>query len=105
MQEGERRLAAIMFTDMVGFTALGQRNESLALVVVEEQRKLLRPIFGIHNGREIKTIGDAFLVMFPSALQATMCAYDIQRATRDYNISVPEERKITSGLGFIWATW
>ena len=88
-----------MFTDMVGFTALGQQNETLSLALVSEQRKLLRPIFKRHNGREIKTIGDGFLVEFPSALEATRCAYDIQRATREFNISLSEDQRIQLRVG------
>jgi adenylate cyclase len=88
-----------MFTDMVGYTALGQRNESLSLALVEEQKKLIRSILEKHNGREVKTMGDAFLMEFPNALDAVRCAYDIQRATREFNISMPESSRIHLRVG------
>jgi len=99
LPEGERRLAAIMFTDMIGYTALGQRNESLSLTLVDEQRKLIRPILARHNGREVKTIGDGFLVEFPNAVDAVRCAYDIQRAVREFNLSLAPDKRVHLRVG------
>jgi TolB-like protein/Flp pilus assembly protein TadD len=99
LPEGERKLAAIMFTDMVGYTALGQKNESLSLALVEEQRKQIRPILKRHNGREVKTIGDAFLVEFPNAIDAVRCGYDIQRTVREFNLSLAPESRIHLRIG------
>ncbi len=99
MERGGRRLAAVMFTDMVGYSALGQHDEPLSLVLLEEYRNLARPIFRRHNGREVKTMGDAFLVEFQSALEAVRCAYDIQRAARELNFSLPNEKRMRLRIG------
>ncbi len=94
-----RRLAAIMFTDMVGYSALSQKNEALALDLLNEHRDLLRKVFAQHDGREIEAVGDGFFVEFPSALEAARCAVDIQRALHDRNDSVPPEHRIVVRVG------
>ncbi len=95
----QRKLAAIMFTDMVGYSALSQRNETLALELLAENQRLLRTQFPLFNGREVKTTGDGFLVEFPSALQATQCAVEIQRAVVARNSTQPGERHIHVRIG------
>ncbi len=95
----QRKLAAIMFTDMVGYSALSQRNESLALELLEEHRQLLREIFPRFNGTEIKTIGDAFLIEFNSALEAAQCAIEIQRTLAKRNHDVTADRRIELKIG------
>src|SRR5216117_726486 len=90
----QRKLAAIMFTDMVGYSALSQRNEQLAQELLEEHRALLRPLFAQFNGTEIKTIGDAFLVEFHSALEAAQCAIEIQRTLAKRNADAQEDQRI-----------
>jgi class 3 adenylate cyclase len=94
-----RKLAAIMFTDMVGYSALSQRNEKLALELLEEHRVLLRALFPRFNGNEIKTIGDALLVEFHSALEAAQCAIEMQRALAKRNHDVPTDRRVEIKIG------
>ena len=96
---GDRHLATIMFTDIVGYTALGQRNEDLSIILLDEQRKIIRPVLKRHKGKEIKTVGDAFLVEFVNALEAVRCAYDIQRATREFNLSGSAQTNIHLRVG------
>src|SRR5215467_3452081 len=95
----QRKLAAIMFTDMVGYSALSQRDDKLALELLEEHRHLLREIFPRFHGTEIKTIGDAFLVEFNSALEAAQCAIAIQRALAKRNADAPADRQIQIRVG------
>jgi TolB-like protein/Tfp pilus assembly protein PilF len=99
MSDEQRRLAAVMFTDIVGYSSLTQKNERLALELLEEHRRIVRPILARHNGREIKTIGDAFLIEFGSALEATECAVEIQRSLRDYNQQSDVARRVHIRIG------
>ncbi len=99
IEEEVRKLAAIMFTDMVGYSALSQRDGKLALELLEEHRELLRRIFPRFHGTEIKTIGDAFLVEFNSALEAAQCAIEIQRSLAKRNADAPAERQIELKIG------
>jgi adenylate cyclase len=99
LSASERRLAAIMFTDVVGFTTLGQTNENLALQLLEEHRGVVRPIVAKYRGVEVKTIGDAFLVEFVSALEAVECAIDIQTAMHERNSVLPEKQRMQMRIG------
>jgi len=87
-----------MFTDIVGYTALTQRSEPLAMKLLERHRELVRPIFSKHSGREVKTIGDAFLVEFNSALEATECAVEMQKALHKFNESAIERVLMRVGV-------
>ena len=88
-----------MFTDMVGYTSLTQSNESRAMEVLDRHNRLLRPFFPKFNGREVKAIGDSFLVEFNSALDALRCAVEIQSYLHDYNFSSKEEWRINLRIG------
>ncbi|MEC7736275.1 MAG: adenylate/guanylate cyclase domain-containing protein, partial [Candidatus Neomarinimicrobiota bacterium] len=79
MSSEERRLAAIVFTDICGFTELMSRDETKAMALLEQQRALLKPIIRNFNGEWLKEIGDGVLIAFPSPVKAVTCSLEIQR--------------------------
>jgi len=87
-----------MFTDMAEYTSLTQKDEAQALKVLKTHNRLLRPIFARYHGREIKTMGDAFLVEFGSALEATNCAIEMQRTLDEHNHQAKERILIRIGI-------
>ena len=99
MSDDARRLAAIMFTDIVGYTALAQADEARALRLLAEHNRLLREVFARFRGHEIKTVGDAFLVEFESALDAVQGGVEVQRVLEDRNGRVAEEDRLHVRIG------
>jgi adenylate cyclase len=92
-------LAAIMFTDMVDFSLLSQRDERLALELVEEQRQIIRAALPACGGREVKSVGDGLMVVFASALEAVRCSIEIQTAVGARNRAATPERRFQIRIG------
>jgi adenylate cyclase len=80
-----RRLAAIMFTDIAGYTSMAQADEAGALRLLQEQERLVRPVLEAHRGRRVKSMGDGLLFEFPDALDAVECGVELQRRVHERN--------------------
>ena len=83
MSSLKRRLAAIVFTDIVGFTNLSSKDEEGAYKLVVKQREILKPIVEKHEGQWLKEEGDALLLSFPSTKEAVNCSIQIQEAVKN----------------------
>ena len=83
MNEEKRKLAAIMFTDIVGYTAMMAKDERKALRILKKNRDFHKPLIERFNGEYLKEMGDGTLCCFYSALEAVNCAMEIQRSLRD----------------------
>jgi class 3 adenylate cyclase/Tfp pilus assembly protein PilF len=96
----ERRLAAILAADVVGYSRLMGANEEATLAEMKRHlRELVDPRITEHRGRIVKTTGDGVLVEFASVVDAVRCAVDIQREMADRNVGVPAERRIEFRIG------
>jgi adenylate cyclase len=84
-----------MFTDVVGYSSIAERDEKTALRILEEHRRLLATIFPRYEGVTVKTIGDAFLVEFASAVQAVNCALEAQGEMLRFNDGRGQDEKVT----------
>ena len=82
MSEPTRKLAAIVFTDIVGFTKLTANDQSKASSLLKQQRELLKPIVVSFNGKWVKEIGDGLLLIFDTVTDAVKCSIKIQEETK-----------------------
>ena len=96
----ERRLAAILAADVVGYSKLMGTDETGTLVLLTKLRvEQVNPRISEHNGRVFKTTGDGFLVEFSSVVNAVACAVDIQRAMAARNVDNSESPRIQFRIG------
>ena len=89
----KRKLAAIMFTDMVGYTSLMQEDEDKARELVQRHRSLMKPLVEKHNGEVIQYVGDGTFCRFESAKEAVNSALEIQ-----YVLKVEKELALRIGI-------
>jgi class 3 adenylate cyclase len=90
MDPKEYRLAAIMFTDIVGFSRMMEENEKATLKLLEYHNEIVQKHTEELRGSVIKTIGDAFLIDFPNTVNAVNCAVRIQQDLEERNRNNPE---------------
>jgi len=94
-----RMLAAIMITDMVGFSAEMESREEIAYLKLQKHNEIIRSNIAKSRGEEIKTMGDAFLIRYGSAVDAVKAAISVQRDFSAYNQDKDEELKIHVRIG------
>src|SRR5712692_9544119 len=98
-QAETRRLAAIMFTDMVGFSRQMGADEARMLRLLDVHNQVIQQAVTEHHGTVIKTVGDAFLVDFPSVVHAVQCAQQIQAQFRARNAEKESAEQIHVRIG------
>jgi len=82
-QISQKKLKAIVFTDIVGFTKISAEDEQKALDIIQKQNEIIKPIVKKHNGEWLKEIGDGLLFSFDSSLEAVRCSIEIQETLKD----------------------
>ena len=96
----ERKLAAILAADVVGYSRLIEQDEAGTLAALwDRRRSILNPLVALHKGRVVKVMGDGVLVEFASAVNAVQCAVELQQKMAEANIGLDQERAILLRVG------
>ncbi len=95
-----RKLAAILVTDIVGYSRLAGADEDRILARLRTLRSdLIEPTISVHRGRVVKGTGDGFIVEFRSVVDAVRCAIELQHGLLERNAGLPPERRIEFRVG------
>lgn len=95
-----RKLAAILCSDVVGYSRLAGADEDRILARLRALRSdLIDPTIAVHHGRIVKRTGDGSIVEFRSVVEAVSCAIEVQNAMIERNAGVPENRRIVFRIG------
>jgi TolB-like protein/class 3 adenylate cyclase len=95
-----RKLAAILVSDVVGYSRLAGIDEDRVLAQLRTLRSdLIDPTIAVHHGRVVKRTGDGSIVEFRSVVDAVRCAIEVQNGMRERNAGVPDDQKIQFRLG------
>src|SRR5271154_6110135 len=95
-----RKLAAILVTDIVGYSRLAGADEERTLARIRGLRSdLVEPTVAAHRGRVVKRTGDGSIVEFRSVVDAVRCAIEVQNGLVERNAGAPEERRIEFRIG------
>ncbi len=94
-----RRLAAVLFSDVKGYSRAMKRDEDATLDLLADHDRLIEEQLQRHRGRKIKTMGDAYMVEFPSVVDAVACALDAQRSFARHNDRADPQRRIHVRIG------
>jgi class 3 adenylate cyclase/pimeloyl-ACP methyl ester carboxylesterase len=96
----QRRLAAILAADVVGYSRMmGQDEEGTLAALTAHRTELMEPCIAKHRGRVVKTTGDGLLAEFGSVVDAVNCALEVQEGMGDRNSGTPEEQRIAIRIG------
>ena len=96
----ERRLAAIMVADIVGYSRLVEQDEAGTLSAIRElRREVIDPLLAEHRGRIVKLMGDGAIVEFASVVDAVACAVAIQKSVTDRRAKTPADKRIVFRIG------
>jgi adenylate cyclase len=104
-ERAQRRLAAILAADVVGYSRLMQLDEAGTLAALKTRRtEVLQPVVSKHRGRVVKLMGDGVLIEYARAVDAVECAVQLQQAMQSANTGVPEEMRPAHSRGHQFVT-